>query len=267
MIHLGAPLDSLVLKVERATKHILELESEYDEFRRQNPYNIGFKDDAQTGDRICHLEAVRPIPKAFSVVIGDVLNNLRAALDHAVYALVQVGQPGAVSPKDIYFPICGSSAEYKARFARVMPGLRTDAIKAIDTVAPYVGGAGEYYWHLARLNNIDKHRLLLTIWGSLRGHTMFPSQRKWVGEFQRKDPAEFRTSFMALNPRAHLLNVGDVLLTIPKAEVEEDMKFLIDIAFAEPDICRGNPVIETLHEFTNLVRHLIFEFDRLGLFR
>jgi hypothetical protein len=124
MFLLGEPLDSLVLKTERAKKHILELESEYEGFRRENPYSIEFKHDPQTGDRIYHLAAVRPIPKAFSVIIGDVLNNLRACLDHAVYTMVQVGQPGAVSPRDIYFPICGSSAEYKARFARVIPGLR-----------------------------------------------------------------------------------------------------------------------------------------------
>jgi hypothetical protein len=267
MYGLGEPLDSLVLKIERAKKHILELESEYERFRRETPYSIGLKDDPQTGDRVYRLAAVKPIPKAFSAIIGDVLNNLRACLDHAVYAMVQVGKPSAVDPRAIFFPICGSSTEYKTRFARVIPGLRQDAVKAIDTVAPYVGGAGEYYWHLARLNNIDKHRLLLTIWGSFHGHTILPSQRKWVAEFQEKDPAELRTSFMALNPRVHLLNVGDVLLTIPKAEVEENMQFLIDIAFAEPDICRGNPVIETLHEFRNLIHHLIFEFDRFGLFR
>jgi hypothetical protein len=61
--------------------------------------------------------------------------------------------------------------------------------------------------------------------------------------------------------------IGDTLLTVPEAEVEGDMKFLINIPFAEPEICKGNPVIETLHELTKIICHLVFNFDRRGLFR
>jgi len=267
MYDLGEPLDSLVLKVERAKKHILELEAEYSGFRKDNAYRIDFKTDPKTRERIYYLAAIKPIPKAFSIILGDALNNLRSCLDHAVYALVQVGQPNVVKKSDIVFPICGSASEYKTRFERIESGLRQDAIKAINGIAPYIGGAGEYFCHLARLNNIDKHRLLLTIWGSFTAHTMLPAQRIWVAEFNRKDPSEFRHSFMAKNPRVFLREVDDVLLTVPESEVEEDMQFLIDIAFAEPEICKGNPVIETLHEMTKIIRYLIFEFDRNGLFR
>ena len=40
MYGLGEPLDSLVLKVERAKKHILELEAEYDSFRKDRPKRV-----------------------------------------------------------------------------------------------------------------------------------------------------------------------------------------------------------------------------------
>lgn len=267
MHELGEPLDSLVLKVERAKKHILELESAYEGFRRDNAYHIAFKNDPNTRQRVYYLSGFKPVPKDFSPIIGDALSNLRSCLDHAVYAMIQVGNPSAIKNSEIFFPVAGSAADYQTRLKRIEPALRQDAIKAINAVAPYVGGAGEYYWHLARLNNIDKHRLLLTIWGSFHGHTMLPSQRQWVADFHSKNPAEFRESFMAVTPRIHLMEIGDELLRVPETEVEDNMQFLIDIAFAEPDICRGNPVIETLHEFRNLIHHLIFEFDRWGLFR
>lgn len=45
------------------------------------------------------------------------------------------------------------------------------------------------------------------------------------------------------------------------------MQFRLNIAFAEPKIVCGNPVVETLHEMTKMIRHMIFEFDKWGLFR
>lgn len=145
MYGLGEPLDSLVLKVERAKKHILELEAEYTSYRKDRPYRIDFRTNPQTHSRIYYLADAKPIPKSFSPILGDALNNLRSCLDHAVYAMVQVGQPDAVKPSAIYFPIAGSAAEYKSRFERTKAGLRQDAINAINAVAPYMGGAGEQH--------------------------------------------------------------------------------------------------------------------------
>jgi hypothetical protein len=179
--------------------------------------------------------------------------------------MVQVGTPSAVKISDIVFPICENAPDYKSRMKRIEPGLRPDAIKALNGVAPYMGGAGEYFCHLSKLSNIDKHRLLLTMFGHMGGHTMLPSQRQWAAEFHGKDPSELRHAFMS--KIVPLSKVGDILLTVPEAEVEENMQFLIQIAFAEPEICKGNPVIETLDEFTKVILHLIFDFDRQGLFR
>lgn len=262
---LGEPLASLVLKIERAKKHIRELESEHERFMRDNAYTIDFKTDTNTKERIHYLAAVKPVPKEFSPILGDALNNLRACLDHTVFAMVQVGRPQAVKLNDVCFPICNSASDYKARLRRIAPGLRPDAVNAINGVAPYIGGAGEYFCHLAQLNNIDKHRLLLTICGYSGGHTMLPAAREFVAQFHKKDPAELRDAFWA--KQTLLLKAGDILLAVPEAEVEENMKFLISIAFAEPEICKGNPVIETLDEFVKIILHLIFDFDRWGLFR
>jgi hypothetical protein len=43
--YLDEPLASLVLKLERAKKHIRELESEHERFLRDNAYRIDFKTD------------------------------------------------------------------------------------------------------------------------------------------------------------------------------------------------------------------------------
>jgi len=263
MYKLGEPLDSLVLKIDRAKRHTRELESEHEKFLRDSAYRIDFRTDPNTRERVHYLAEVKPVPKTFSVILGDALNNLRSCLDYAIYAMVQVGQPQALKPNEIAFPICSSPSDYQDRIKRLGKGLRPEAIKAIDEVASYTGGAGEYYCHLAQLNNIDKHRLLLTICGYTGGHTMLPSQRQRVAEFHNKDVWELRDAFMAKH--VFLGEVGEILLSVPEAEVEENMRFIINIAFAEPEICRGNPVIETLDEMARIILKL--DFDRRRLFR
>lgn len=216
MVGFGYPLDSLILKLERARKHILELESGYEAFIKSDPYHIDFKVDSNAGQRSYYLTKADPVPLGLSLPLGDAINSLRSTLDHIAYALVQVGQPSKITNQDIFFPVGGSPNEYETRLKRVQPGLRDDAIKALNATEPYEGGHGEYLWSLSLLNNIDKHRLLLTIWGSLEAHTILPTQRAEIATFHRRKEVEFRGHFIAPKNRLYPLKVGDVLLPSPK---------------------------------------------------
>jgi hypothetical protein len=62
------------------------------------------------------------------------------------------------------------------------------------------------------------------------------------------------------------LKAGDVLAAAPKGEVNENMKFLVNPAFAYPKIIEGWPITPTLHEMMDLVRAIIFRFANLGIF-
>jgi len=267
MYGLGQPLDNLLLKVERAKKHILDLESERDSFFKTNPYSFRFETNLQTQERVYYLADAKPIPMHFSLLIGDALNNLRCALDHTAYYLVCVGEGSVKTFPDAKFPTGGSASEYRSQRDRAVKGMRQDAIKAIDALEPYTGGAGEFFWHLVRLNNHDKHRLLVTAWSSFEGHTALKSDREWVARFHGGSPENYRNSIVVPSSRIFPLKTGDKLLTVPESEMDKDVNFLLGIAFAEPEIVKGNPVVETLHEMTKVVRKVIFDFDGWGLFR
>jgi hypothetical protein len=266
----GEPIDRLLLKVKRAEKHIVDLDAEYLRFRQTRPYPYSFdsKTDPITGERVYYVETIKPIPLEFSLLIGDALNNLRSALDHTAHELVRVGK-GSVDGTfgHAKFPIFSSASEYRSKSDGAIKGMREDARKAIRGLQPYGGGIGEYYWHLARLNNLDKHRLLLIVWGRIHGHSALPSDRKMLARFYGKSPSEFGDHFMALSSPVFPPKAGDEFLRVPTAEVDEDMKFLVDIAFAEPEIVKGHPVIDTLHAMMQMVRDLIIDFGRFGLFR
>src|SRR5256885_2012251 len=134
MYGLGEPLDRLISKVERAKKHILDLEAEKDRFFQTKPYSFRFEINPQTGERDYYIANAKPIPREFSLIIGDALNNLRSALDHTAYHLVCVGERAVKSFPDAKFPTGGSASEYMAQRNRAVKGMRQDAIKAIDAI-------------------------------------------------------------------------------------------------------------------------------------
>lgn len=265
MYGLGKPLDNLLMKVERAKKHVLDLESERDAFFETRPYSFSNSTNPITGERTYCLKSAEPIPLSLSVIVGDALNNLRCALDHLVHHLACVGAGATKAFAHSKFPIGNTVSDYNSQKLTALKELRPDAAKAIDALEPYIGGQGEDLVRLARLNNLDKHRLLLTAWSCFEGHKALPSDRTMLAKFHGGEPSQYVNSFVAPPTRLFPLEAGDTLLVIPKEEVEEDMTFLLGIAFAEPEIARGTPVIETLHDMVVRVRHIMFEFDRKHL--
>jgi len=91
---------------------------------------------------------------------GYIIQNLRTALDHLAFQLVLAA--GNRPTKDTCFPIAKSLDVYEKDKIRKTSGMRPEAIQAIDTLKPYAGG-NHFLWGLHSLNNIDKHRVLLTV--------------------------------------------------------------------------------------------------------
>ena len=86
-----------------------------------------------------------------------------SALDHLAYQIV-CNDTGDNPPNPIwiYFPITGDAQEYETKKHGKMKGARNETFEAIDALKPYKGGNDDL-WELYRLNNIDKHRLLITV--------------------------------------------------------------------------------------------------------
>lgn len=60
------------------------------------------------------------------------------------------------------------------------------------------------------------------------------------------------------------LKAGDELfIDAPDAEVNEKMQFRFDVAFGEPQIIEGEPLLETLYQFARLVSGIIPKFEPL----
>ena len=68
-------LDLIRIKVERAKEHLRNLEIEVRAFLLTNPYEVGVKRDAQTGEVIYYVVSVRETPITMTAIISDVLHN------------------------------------------------------------------------------------------------------------------------------------------------------------------------------------------------
>ena len=108
--------DRLVLirvKIERAKKHLLELQAEVNSAGRQELQVACMKTDPQTGQLRPYFG---PLPiSSFNLLAtaGDVIQNLRSALDHLAYQLAQVGSPNIEPSRYVSFPIATTADIYK----------------------------------------------------------------------------------------------------------------------------------------------------------
>lgn len=95
---------------------------------------------------------------------GDVIHNLRSALDHLAWELSkwETGEPG--DPIRCCFPIGWSPDNYEAMKGRAIAGMAPEAKKAIDNLCPYKDGiaiSSEPLWKIHHLDIVDKHRHIL----------------------------------------------------------------------------------------------------------
>lgn len=266
------------LKIEWAKQHILNLNFQLKAFFDSNPYEIGTQRDPQTRRLIYYVAGVREVPPPISLAAGDIIHNLRGALDHLAFQLYLIGPGGQAggAGSRIYFPIADDVAKYKAEAPRKIKGLAPAAIKAIDAIEPYKGGQtdkSDTLWRLEKMNNIDKHRLLITIGSQFRSVDVGGDLQRGLQEAIAKGPPELATTFgtvpkmdLFLQPgnRQFPLKAGDQLfMTPPDAEVDQNRQFRFEVAFGEKQIVEGQPLIETLQHMANMVDNLVISFKPL----
>lgn len=113
--------------------------------------------DGSTPGASFHVEKLLlPMP-SWPSIVGDVVHNLRSALDHVAYALVKAG-PNPPT-RQTMFPVTRSAADF-ARVTRTsLSGLSSTALAAVERRQPYHEGCLELA-AIHGLDVIDKHREL-----------------------------------------------------------------------------------------------------------
>lgn len=192
------PNSSWCAKANRAKDHIDDLGRLVAAFRASEPYLLTPEQTRTPGRLAYRLRFMKPIPVAISVTVGDVLHNLRAALENLAFEMVRRGQDGPLSPSQerlSTFPICETPQAFEAFIDRmgkrglsynvrasaalrsVQPFAQLEQMHELDVALDQGFDQAARWNELYRLDtlwNIDKHRRLallawwpdLVYWGS-----------------------------------------------------------------------------------------------------
>ena len=156
-------IGNIAPKIERANKHIRDLEEAIRGFINSDPYATAPKFNSETRQWEYCLAKATDIPGPILAIAGDAAQNLRSALDYLAWELVAAGGATRKLPeRDIGFPIFSTSNEYESGKERKSTGMSKAAIKVIDSIEPYGAGRGNTLFDLHELNRLEKHRLLIT---------------------------------------------------------------------------------------------------------
>lgn len=248
------------LKIKRAKHHIEDLQAEILRFKDGEPYQVATKQQADTGKLVYYVSRVNPVPDCFALIAADAIQNLMSALDHLAYQIVCSDTTDSPpNPNWIYFPIADDAAKYETKKHGKMEGARQESFDAIDFLKPYKGG-NDLLWTLYRLNNIEKHRLLLTV-GSNHASINFgqiaarysPSAPEWAIDMFQK-----ASWFIQVGDGGFPLKEGHELYVGAVGE-KPDLKqqFSFGIALDEPGIIKSQSLLETLHQLSTLVEGII----------
>ena len=130
-------LEDAYLRCERAKAHIDELELVLDEYETQERNVVFAEINHET--KIASIGFTRPLgppPKNTSILIGEVVYNLRAALDYMVYemAIFDSGQP----QEGTQFPIVTDKNNF-SNAKKSLKGVSPQHIEEIKVLQPFCG--------------------------------------------------------------------------------------------------------------------------------
>lgn len=163
------------LKIERAKQHFNELLRRWHAFLQEDFCDIVIQDNPDGGQTL-QIASVKALGPEFALAVGDSIHCARSALDYAA------NEMGRQTSKRLSFPFDETRERLVAEFSPdkrtpcpscgkgARSGRYTDIEAAfpgivsvfVDKIAPYKGGAG-LLWELNKLDNRDKHRLIIPV--------------------------------------------------------------------------------------------------------
>jgi hypothetical protein len=155
------------LKWARAVDHAQELAAETRRYGVTTNHEYVHTDNASdyTNPLVCRdwrLRVLNPIPERWSLLVGDVVANLRDALDHAFWAAAVHHSGVPARPTQVAFPIYTSETKFIREARKRLSSLVAPEVwEIVELVQPYHDSSRAHIDPLEVLrflSNVDKHR-------------------------------------------------------------------------------------------------------------
>jgi len=162
---MNAYLEGIRAKLNRANEQIYSLNLEIASFLSDN-YRIASHCNVESRQYIFTAFGQPEVPPRFSVLIGEIVHNLRSCMDHLVTQLAVLG-PGGGNPNVLEFPICRTPEKFEDSCKRgKIKGVPHIAATIIEELLPYRTSTPVDTSSLLILHDLDrsdKHRLLVVV--------------------------------------------------------------------------------------------------------
>ena len=266
-------LEGALLKISRAYTQTNDFGRDVERFfsDRDDPaYSVAVQRDTDPRKRVAVFRILKKPPETWPVHIGEIIHNLRSALDHLIYEVSapdEHGQPLTGTE----FPIFMDEAEFRTKRAqRKIRGLNAATLAVIERFQPFKTKDPAdipFLWILHQVSNTDKHRLLniVTTVHTLREIKILyqpgvtPLTTAHIAQGMRvnrkarlEDGAEY-FSFWTLEP----------LPDDTQVNMDTEMAVHVEFGDATPSANRL-PVSDTLHGIGRLVSAFRNEFIKLN---
>jgi hypothetical protein len=162
-------------RIERAAGHHATFGQIWADHLESGPRAIEVEIDGAGNGRI-KVVGDLAVPLELSLVLGEFLYELRAALDNCLYAVavLESGQQPPPNAERLEWPICLDEASWRDVVRRRLAGLSPGVQEALAAIQPFMAGAP--HWNCLRilhdLARVDRHRsahLTRTFLASARG--------------------------------------------------------------------------------------------------
>jgi hypothetical protein len=225
------PLDGARIRVERAQHHISSIDGRLEQFRRKLLPALNFRVEP---DKISWNKFPVILPLELAALVGEVIYNLRAALDYVVFELAAADS--GRTQHGTQFPIEDRPEKFRKRRKTFLLGVSDAHVSQIEALQPYRGIA--WTAKLRELSNPDKHRSLTVLFGAGRGQVTI--QYGAPGSFDERDSGVVRPATQEVPFDAHL-----------KPEV------LLDLTFDDETL-----VLDTLRDLRASVARTVDDFAK-----
>lgn len=226
------------LKVQRAHRHISELQHVLSEFGKSEFYRLN--PDPDTHGLV--LEVAKPMPAEIPLAVGDAVHSLRSALDYIASEIVRTS---GLNANNVYFPLHETrenlvDALDKGLIKQASPKLITIILNKIK---PYK--TGNYpLWALNKIDVIDKHRLLIPVLNvtAIRGINAEDTHGTKIINMTIIAHGAGRFNAVGTGGPVTITNYGEPTF---------------DILFPKGTFFDDQPIIPTLHQLLDLVLGVI----------
>jgi hypothetical protein len=165
--------ESARAKADRAKELVEGLKSDAWEFDQLHRGAIVIEMNPQQTEYVFVLDSVYHVPQDWPITIGEILFNLRSALDHVAYELATSHSGPSLDPKvaqSAEFPIFSSEEDFRDRGRHKIRAIAPDRQALIERMQPFPGRTSraartlvdeipEYLYLLHELARVERHRL------------------------------------------------------------------------------------------------------------